>query len=266
MLAFAVGVVFWLGLPTWDKDGLRTFLFMAIPLVQTLAVVFWWTSSQRLRLWGYRRYYRFFGPRCTVRIRGRFQVDANRNDDALLDQVYVLMRNWNPGATVDLSIDNSSVIRAGAQTLTTRVATIPLEGSDDWDEPDGEEDAGIEKSVSFDLGGYEGAIASLDDALYKRALPLLSRFNSDIKKQGTVANLSLEARINGINPFLTIYLRDVPSSRVEEFHLKLTTEKHGETEMLEVTADSITVAARTPEALVESARGYLSSPALTYRS
>ena len=264
-LIIVVSLVVWLGLPTWQTDGWRMFLFVAIPLIYTLAVTFWWTARQRLRLWGYKHYYRFFGPICTVRIIGRFQVDANSGDDALLNDVYMLTKKWNPGARVDLSINSRCVIRAGAQTLTATVATMPALSTYDPDESGSEEEAGVEKSVTFDLGGYEGAIASLDDALRKRALPLLLRFNSEIKKQGTLANLSLEAQINGTNPFLTFYLRDVPSSRVKGFHLKLTTERHDLTEMLEVTADTITVAARTPDALVELARGYLASPALAYR-
>ena len=167
-----------------------------------------------------------------------------------------MAKRFNPAAKVDISIDNRSVIRVGAQTLTTTVVTTQ-EHCEDGGE--------TEKSISFDLGGYEGHISSLDNALRKRALPLLARLDSDIKKRGTSANLSLQAQINGVNPFLTLYLRDVPSSRVEGFYLRLKTERHGYTEMLEVTADAITVAARTPDALVESAREYLASPALAHR-
>ena len=254
-----------LGRPVWQAEGWQSFLFLAIPLIHTVAVTSWWASRQRLRLWGYQRYYRFFGPSCTVRIVGRFQVDASLSDDVLLDEVYSLAKQLNSGARVDLNNNNRSVIRVGAQVLTTTVTTAYVQEYCDWDGLGLDEEAEVEKSVSFDLGGYEGAIASLDDALRKRALPLLSRLNSEIKKQGTLANLSLVAQINGANPFLTFYLRDVPSSRVEGFHLKLETKKNGHIEMLEVTADTITVAARTPDALVESARGYLASPALAYR-
>ena len=265
ILGVSVALIVWLGEPIWSDEGWQSFLFLAIPLIYTVAVTSWWTSKQHIRLWGYKRFYRFFGPTCTVRIIGRFQVDASLSDAELLSEVYSLAKNWNSRARVELCINNRSIIRAGAQTLTTTVVTMtsPMDYGREGSGLD--EDAEVEKSVSFDLGGYEGAIASLDDALRKRALPLLLRFNSDIKKQGTLANLSLEAHIDGTNPFLTFYLLDVPSSRVEGFHLKLTKEKHGLAEMLEVTADSITVAARTPDALVESACNYLASPALAYR-
>ena len=192
-------------------------------------------------------------------------MDPTVSDDALLNEVYSLAKQLNSGARVDLNINNRSVIRVGAQILTTTVLTTYAQDYQDWDGLGLEEKVEAEKSINFDLGGYEGAIASLDDALRKRALPLLSRLNSEIKKQGTLANLSLVAQINGANPFLTFYLRDVPSSRVEGFHLKLETKRHGHIEILEVTADSITVAARTPDALVESACGYLASPALAHR-
>ena len=265
IFSISVGLIVWLGGPIWKAGGWQSFLFLAIPLIHTVAVTSWWTSKQHTRLWGYKLYYRFFGPSCSVRIIGRFQVNPSLSDAELLNEVYSLTKKWNSGAWVALSNNNRSVIRIGAQTLTTTVATMPLRDDYDGDAFDHEEEARVEKSVSLDLGGYEGAIASLDEALRKRALPLLSRFNSEMKQQGTFANLTLEAHINGTNPFLTFYLRDVPSSRVEGFYLKLTTKKHGLTEMLEVTADSITVAARTPDALVESARGYLASPALAYR-
>jgi hypothetical protein len=248
-----------------ERRGLAIVLFLGIPLLHTVAVTFWWTSWHRLRLWGYKRYYRFFGPNCAVRIVGQFQVDANLSDKALLGKVLTLAQEINSRAHEDIGINNRSVIRVGAQVLTTTVATISQEEDYNGDGFGPEREAQVEKSIAFDLGGYEGAIARLDDALRKRALPLLLRLNSEIKKQGTLANLSLEARVNGNNPFLTFYLRDVPSSRVQGFHLKIETKKHGYIEMLEVTADTITVAARTPDALIESARGYLASPALAYR-
>lgn len=264
-VAISLGLIVWLGWPVWNNEGWQSFLFLGIPLLYTVAVTSWWTSRQRLRLWGYKRYYRFFGPNCAVRIVGQFQVDANLSDQALLEKVLTLTREINSRAHEDIGINNRSVIRVGAQVLTTTVATICQEEDYDGNGSGPEEEVKVEKSISFDLGGYEGAIASLDNALHKRALPLLLRLNSEIKKQGTLANLSLEARINGINPFLTIYLRDVPSSSVQGFHLKIETKQHGHIEMLEVTADTITVAARTPDALIESARGYLASPALAYR-
>ena len=265
VLAISVGSIVWLGWPVWNAEGWQSFLFLGIPLLHTVAVTSWWTSRQRLRLWGYKNYYRFFGPNCSVRIVGQFQVDADLSDNALLGRVLTLAKEINSRSHEDITINNRSVIRVGAQVLTTTVATTSQEEDNDGDGLGSEEEAQVEKSMSFDLGGYEGAIASLDEALRKRALPLLLRLNSEIKKQGTLANLSLQAQINGNNPFLTFYLRDVPSSRVQGFYLKIETKNHGYIEMLEVTGDTITVAARTPDALTESARGYLASPALAYR-
>lgn len=261
----SVGLITWLGLPVWKAEGWQSFLFLAIPLIHTVAVTSWWTSKQRLRLWGYKHYYRFFGPICTVRIIGRFQVDANLSDDDLLQDVYALAKQCNSRARLVLSINSRSVIRVGAQILTTTIVTSYLQADQDSDEADAGEPAQVEKLISVDLGGYEGAIGSLDKALSKRALPLLLRLNSEIKKQGTLANLSLEAQIDGTNPFLTFYLRDVPSTNVEGFHLKMSKLNQGQMEALEVTARSISVAARTPDALVESARNYLGSPALAHR-
>ena len=235
-LAVFAGLLIWLGQPVWEGQGWRSFLFLGIPLIYTLAVTSWWVPRQQLRLWGYKKYYRFFGPSCNVRILGRFQVDANRSDDALLETVYSLAKQLNSAAKVDLSIDNRSVIRVGAQVLTTTVVTVhPQEGQCL------EEESEVQKSISIDLGGYEGAIGSMDVALRRRALPLLVRLNSEIKKQGTPANLSLIAQIDGTNPFLTFYLRDVPASRVESFYLKLETDRGGHIEMLEMTADRISV-------------------------
>ncbi len=265
-LAVSVALLVWLGKPIWETESWQSFLFLAIPLIHTIGVTSWWTSRRALRLLGFKFYYRFFGPTCTVRILGRFQVNPSLSDADLLKDVYSLTKQWDHKAKVELSNNNRSVIRAGAQTLTTTVATMPLHQEYEQDQLGAENEDAIEKLISLDLGGYEGAIASLDNALRKRALPLLLRFNSEMKKQGTFANLSLEAHIAGTNPFLIFYLRGVPTSDLKGFNLKLTAEKNGLPEMLEVTSNSITVAARTPDALVESARNYLASPALAYRS
>ena len=161
-------LVIWLGYSILEEDGWRVFLFLAIPVIHTASTMLWWGSQLRFRIWGYRHYYRFFGPICTVKIIGRLQVDADICDDEFLNRVYSLVKRFNSKAKVDISIDNRSVIRVGAQVLTTTVITTTEECADEGE---------VEKSVSFDLGGYEGHVSSLDDALshYSCSSTVLSR-------------------------------------------------------------------------------------------
>ena len=264
ILLGAILYVGWLVQPVWAEDGFRASLREGITLLPPVVMALWWIPRFSLRLRGYRQYYRFRGPRCTVTVMGWFRVGADLSDHALLDRVRDTSRESDLGARETARLTNSSSIALSAGSLTTNVQTRELhedcDGEDEgWTgEVEGEE---VEKSISVTLTMIGGRLTGTDDTLRRYALPLLRDLYSNIRMHDTAANLSIQVRMDGPNPFQALYVRDVPKGHVDELRLTL---RQG-LDLLEVTETSIAVTARTPESLVDAARRYLASPNLAHR-
>ena len=212
---------------------------IAYVVFATISWVPWHYLGVRER--GYRLYYRFFGPTCTINVWASLEVDANVCEKAFLDQVYDAAKRIISSARVTLQGDNQIDIRVGAQTLTATVVTRPKE-EPEWGEEDEHEEE-VEKSLTLTLGGYEGHITGMDDVLSRRVLPLLEGLY-DLREKRCPANLSLQAQLTAENPFLVFYLRDMAASHITDFnmHLRL----RDPVRDVNVTADAISVGAATP--------------------
>ena len=79
-------LVVFLGWPTKDAYGPRTFAFMALPVFHTLVAISWWAGGRSWRLAAFRVYYRFFGPRCHIWISGIIHVDSAWDDGGFADK------------------------------------------------------------------------------------------------------------------------------------------------------------------------------------
>lgn len=252
-----------IALAAWliDADWVQVFA-MAYMACTAVAWALWYRLG--LRHQGFRFYYRFFGPICTITVWASFDVDATVNDQKHLDQVYETAKHIIPSARVDAALDNRSVIRVGAQTLTATVATREsrdeTEWSDEWGDEDEQQEV-VEKSIEIELGGYEGHITGMDDVLDNRVRLLLDGLD-DLREKSCPANLSLQAQLTEANPFLVFYLRDVAANQIEDFqmHLRL---RHPARDV-NVRADAISVTSETPTGLIQAARRHLASPALSY--
>ena len=250
-------VLIYFGQGTWAPS---------LGIVFAAFVLVWLAPWHQLngRLWAYKWYYRFFGPLCTITIYANIKVDGSVSDDDWLRRTYEAIRSVARPSSGTISDGNRSVIRMGAQTLTTTI--LPM--MDDEDE--GEEErweyegrrggSSAEKSLNFILSGYEGGIASMDAVLRNRAQTLLDRLIG-LKHASTEASLSLQAQISGgQNPFLMFFLRDAAVGRVEDFQLRLRLSNPGVS--VDVTSNSIDVGAQLPGVLVNAACKHLASPVL----
>ena len=256
--------------PVANELGLRLILSVCGQIVVFCITVLWWTTVG-IRLWAFRCYYRFFGPNCQVRILGNIPVNPTRDDKDLLDGVFRITRSWKPEAERVANMRNRNVIRAGARTLTVdTIGDVVKEGhhgrEDDGDrysdEAREDNEYPANREVAIDLGGYEGKLTQLDSLLEHEVSYLLGRFSGDIKREDAQSMFSLRATIHGKNPFLTFYLRSVPSASVKDFRLSFTEGEAEDQVVVNVAFDHINISARTPTKLLESTRRFLASPAL----
>lgn len=263
-----VAIVVCLGQPVWHKDGWQAFSLRAIPLSYTIIMAAWWAPWPHLRLRAYRLFYKYFGPQGTATVWAQFRVDAHRSDSDLLGEVHRLARESWGGADKESGSRDQAVVSWREQTLSARVVTRNLSEHDPA-EPEPEEDEGeVEKWVHVRLWGYRGRISRIDSMLDRNARPLLNGLLREVKKQRTYPQLSVEVQLDNTNPFLALYLRDMPSGHLAGFHLQVqyaAASEEGPVETVDVTINSVSVTARSPDALVEAARRYLASPNLSHR-
>ena len=224
-----------------------------------IITLFWWLGSQRLRLRVYRWYYRFAGPRCTMQVLGNIPTCPDEESD-LLQRVAAIAERWNSAAHPIMSVANSIVFEAGPRTLTVDVLTEHA----DEDAEDGEEYPDSERQIRLALHGYEGTLSRMDSLVSGEVAGLLERFVTDMCRPGATPNFTLKIQIQGTNPFMAFYLRDVPAGAINNFHLSLTEDLYGASAALRVTASSVDVATRSPGALTRAAKRYLATPALAH--
>ena len=259
------GLIFFLGWPTKESHGWQTFLFASLPIVDTCITAYWFLGlgGKSCRLWAFKRYYTFFGPKCDIQVMGMMYSPPLRDDADMLQQVLAVAKTWDPKSRQTIALSNRSVIQAGSRTLTVDVADLYSDvwGAGDEGEMPNEEGCG-QRQVNIDLRGYVGPLGQMESEL--RAIVAL--LEALVAHGGSQPTFSLIAHISGINPFLLFYLRDVPTESIKDFRLQLAKEEYGNLVSVAVTVDTIRVSARTPSALAESARRYLGAPALAARN
>ena len=222
-----------------------------------IVTLFWWLGSQRLRLLVYRRYYRFAGPRCTMQVLGNIPTRPDEESD-LLQSVHAIARRWNPAAHPIMSLANRTVIEAGPRTLTVDVLT-------EYSEEDDDEECPVpDRRIELAVHGYEGTLSQMDSLVSGQVAGLLEQLVTDMSRPGAVPNFTLKVQIQGTNPFMAFYLRDVPVSAISNFQLSVTEDLYGASAALRVTASSVDVATRSPVALTQAAKRYLATPALAH--
>lgn len=258
--AALVGLVFLLGWPLVSSDGWRVFLLTTLPVIHA-GLSFVWIAQPKARLFAFRLYYLVFGPRCDVQILGTVPVDPVWDDATALNEALRVAQIWRADAKETLRSSNRSVIQASGRTLTVSVvgeaSQADIRGASGG--------AGCsERIIAIDLRGYQDKLTRTDSALHNEIQALLDGIVTDLRSIGQQATFTLRARIQGTNPFLALYLRDVPTTRFGNFQLQINANEYGNDVTVTVRADSITVAAHNPTALVGSARRYLATPAIAH--
>ena len=222
-----------------------------------ILTLFWWLGSQRLRLRVYRWYYRFAGPRCSLQVLANIPTSPDEEPD-LLQMVLTTAVRWNPAARLIMSVANSTVIEAGPRTLTADVLTEYGDEEEDGECPE------PDRRIRLALHGYEDTLSRMDSVVSEEISGLLEQLVTGLCRPGATPNFTLKVQIQGTNPFMAFYLRDVPAGAINTFQLNLTENLYGASTALRVTASSVDVATRSPVALTRAAKRYLATPALAH--
>lgn len=257
-----VSLVCALGWPLLKSDGWRVFLLATIPIFHA-GFSFLWIARPKFRQLAYRLYYLVFGPKCDVQILGTVSVNSSWDDGTVLNTALRIAQRWRNDAKETLRGSNRIVIQASGRTITVSIVG-DRDAGDESAEMFEEEarDYHTERQIIIDLRGYEDKLTRTDAALHSEVHALLESFSTDMCRAGTKPNFTLRAHIQGTNPFLAFYLRDVPIARIDNFQLEINAREFGNDVTVMVRSDLITVAAHSPSALVESARRYLATPAI----
>ena len=252
-----------------EKPEVRVSLIVFCGFVPAVSTLVWQRSDVRLGL--FRLYYRYFGPNCNVRIVGDVPVNADQNDEDLLNEAVRLVMLLDPRAEQLAILSNRRSVKYYGRTLILDAVEVDAgegetdildwEGGDD-DVDDAFEEEVVDRRVLFNLSGYAGKLTKVESLLGNEVALLLERLNGEMKRQGAQPMYSLRATVKGGNPFLVFYLKDVPSKDTELFNLSLVFGEGDSQVMVSVSMDFIDVSARTPTRLLDSARRYLASPAL----
>ena len=255
-----------------DNPNVKVGLTASVSCIPGLAAFLWQSSG--IRVLFFRFYYRYFGPNCVVRILGEIPVNADQSDKELLDKAVRAMKLGEEEPELVAEVGNRRVVLVAKRHLTIDALTVDMRDEEmevvDWE---GEEEGigsigdsfegmDLDRRLVFNLLGYEGKLTKVDSLLRAEVPVLLERLNDNVKVQGALCMFSLRATIEGENPFLVFYLKDVPTRGREEFTLKLVSGEGDSQVVVGVSLDSIDVSARTPSRLMESASRYLASPAL----
>ena len=238
------------------SDGWRPFLGIALPVVAA-AFPLLWISNVRARILAYRLWYKVAGPSVEVQVTGTVPLNPESRIDDELDHVKIVARSWRDNARVYAELDNRIIIAAGARTLAATLMRREGEEGCDSDE--------VEDSLDlhFELRGYQARVTTVDDLLLTDVAPLLQKLTDRDLANRRTPTLSLNLDMDGRNPFLGFYLRDVATERIQAFQIRLLDERVSSHKVrVEVTMNRLSLQASDPFALVSTARRYLASPAL----
>ena len=254
-----------------DHAILRVAVIGSSGALSTPAFAAIWLNT-RLRLRLFRLYYRYWGPRCRIRILGDIPVDPGTDDKALLGRFFDVARDSIPGAETKAELDNRLLISDGFRTLTLDVVRVDpddnypvdyldLDGFDEFEQYD-DGSAAQECRIAFDLAGYQGNLTKMDAVLEDEVAPLLEDINDKIKRQGAHPTLSVRAVIDGRNPFFVFHLRDMPNTDANQFRLCIATGRGAGYVAVDAAPGYVNVAARSPTRLLTATRRLLASPLL----
>ena len=214
-----------------------------------------------VRILLYELRYLVSGPTYEIEAGGAIKSGSSLKEQELLDLGWVATKKIYTNAMPQAGPTNRMVIKAN-RSQTIRI-DIPAEDGEcllGWGEDD---DAG--RVVEFFLWGYGGKAKQVKAALDKEICPFITRLTAELQAGHEGQNFWVRITTQGENPFLRFYLRDVPSAEVSSFQLHLTDKFAEGAVSVAIQENGLRIAANAPDALANSVRSYLSSPALAHR-
>jgi len=239
------------------KGELRPLLVVLVPyILLALDLSTRFDSGFRVKL--LQQVFKLHGPRAEASVNGSIPLDPQEAVSDTLNQIIAIAKKWRRDARVEAFLDSRVIIAAGPRTLTVNVRPVrPFDQTD-------EEPEESRNTLEFELRGYETRIGRMDHLLQADIAALLNELTRQLCTKGKEPNLSLNLSIDGKNPYLGFYLRGVPINKIDLFQARLTEEHYGNRVDVQVTLNLLSVQSRNPNALIDSARRYLASPALAH--
>ena len=261
-MVFLVGVpvaiiisVVW---PRVQAEEYRLAIWAGWSVIQLILTALWSTVGGPPRRWVYRTYYRLRGPRCDLRVRASTSVESCLDDKDLLDVILRVIRNWDNRAREQARLHNRSVVLAGHRTIVANVEDMGVCENDPGD------DAQTHRwGISIDVTGYVGRLTQVDGEVETEIRSLMESLSSPTLRYHDGWVYTLDAQLDGDNPFLWFYLRNVPQGRGSAFTLDIREKSHGNQTNIKVLNRRLNISSRSYSSLVDSARRYLASPALS---
>ena len=257
-LALVIG---WLGWSNTENGSWQRYVIMGVATIIIAAVRYIWDipfiSFHTFRLW-----YRIFGPSYQIEAGGEITTESEATDSELLRTGLLAVRKIYPEAIPDSPISSHSN-RLDIKTNRYQTVRIDLPQIVD-DEPTNDEEVAPERAVRFRVWGGGGHVNRAEALLEREIAPLLEDLSSALGPRSSAGNYWVRASMDGVNPFLRFYLKDVDEVEINHFRLDFVTNVAGEPVSTSVRKDGFRVSSRKPSAMVISARGCLSTPALTH--
>lgn len=232
-------------------------ILLAIPIIWT-ALNSLYLGNDRFKTWVTEKRYHLFGPSAEMKVLGTFPLDDESEFQDVLDEVRHVAKSWRISnqsqaqARVDSRRAESIILSAGARTLTATIRS--------------DEDEDLESRPSLylvvELRGYQNKVRRLRYILENEIERLLVALSDACSDKRGWDNLSLSITIEGRNPFLGFYVRDIPARDISHFVVRAKPIKSNADARIEIVRDGFSVQASTPRSLVRVARRYLASPAI----
>lgn len=233
-------------------------------VLSAAASVAWTTVMMILRIPGvraylYQLYYRVSSPTYQIEAGGAVRSGPSIEERALIDLGLVATKKIYGDAIPQLTATSRIIIKVKPpRTIRIDVPPEDQQPEDDWAED-------IGRLVEFQLWGFGGKANQVKATLDKEICPFIMRLTEELRAGHEGRNYWVRITTQGKNPFLKFYLRDVPNADVGNFQLDLTDNFAGSQVYVAIQEHGLRIAADAPDALANSVRSYLSSPALAHR-
>ena len=238
-------------------------LIAVVPVIPGAITAIW--KIPAIRLFLHRLYYRINGPTYEIQAGGTIRSRLSDSEQKLLTLGLLTAKKVYATASVEAILSNRVMIKADRSRTIRLDLPLEFDDSDDDEQANAPVDDDHGRTVEFQLWGYDGKAARIEALLEKEIGPFINHLITEMQAKNDSRNLWLRISRQGKNPFLQFYLRDVPNAQVNNFQLDLTDVFAGDLVSVVIREDGFRIAAKTPLGLVNSAKSYLSTPALSHR-
>ena len=261
----------WLGWSNTESGSWQRYAIMGVATISIAAIKYLW-DIPLIRLHTFRLWYRILGPSYQIEAGGEVNTKSLATDSELLhaglSAVKGIYRTAIPDTPITSQVNRLDIKANRHQTVRIDLPQIASDELLDDEMPDdevfGDEEAISERLVRFRVWGSGGHVNRVEAMLGKEIAPLIQDLSSALGPLSSPGNYWVRVSMDGVNPFLRFYLRDVSDIEIKHFRLNFVRHISGDSVSTSITEDGFRVSGRKPTVLISCARDCLSAPALTH--